>query len=861
MEERFNPKEVDNKWQSIWDDKNYFIAEKDSEKEKYYILEMFPYPSGKIHMGHVRNYTLGDVVARFKRAQNFNVLHPMGWDAFGLPAENAAKENNTSPDAWTYSNIEEMKRQLKLMGLSIDWSKEIATCNKSYYQHQQQLFSDLYKKNLVYKKESLVNWDPTEQSVLANEQVIDGKGWRSGSAIERKTLSQWFFKITDFAEDLLNELKNLPRWPDKVKAMQANWIGKSTGCEINLDMVDEKFQPINDKLNIYTTRPDTIFGATFCAISPGHPLALELAKSDTQVEKFIKKHQSINFTEESLAKAEKEGLQVKYHIKHPLIKEKFLPLYIANFILMDYGSGAIYGCPAHDQRDLDFANRYNIEIIPVICPGNLVDTNFQITNEAYVGDGKIINSEFLNNLSISEAHNAVIDILEKKKIGFKKINFRLRDWGISRQRYWGCPIPIIYREDGEVIALGGKDLPIELPKDIDLNAPGNPLENHPTWKYTTCPHTGMKAIRETDTLDTFVDSAWYFLRFCSAKNTNEPFSKTDIDYWMPVDQYVGGVEHAILHLLYSRFFTKALNKINKVSFTEPFDGLFTQGMVCHETYKTETNDWVFPNDVIEKDGLYRHLKTDEKIIRGPVESMSKSKKNVIDPENIIKEYGADTARWFMLSDSPPERDINWSLSGINGAWRFTQKFWRVVRDCKSIFDVNINVKPKKFNTDTVNFRKKIHKSLKLITDSINNFQMNVAVAKIHELTSEISNFSSENDDSKWAKREALNILIRVTEPMMPHITEECWSLLGNSESIIESPWPKFEKSLLVSDEVIIVIQINGKKRGEITLPNDTSENDVYNESIKLDNIKKFIQPDTILKKKIYISNKILNIVI
>ena len=558
---------------------------------------------------------------------------------------------------------------------------------------------------------------------------------------------------------------------------------------------------------------------------------------------------------------EKEGLKIKYHIKHPLIKEKFIPLYIANFILMDYGSGAIYGCPAHDQRDLDFANKYNIEIIPVICPEALDKQSFKITNEAYVGEGKIINSDYLNNLSIPEAQTKVIDILEKKKIGIKKINFRLRDWGISRQRYWGCPIPIIYREDGEVIALTGENLPIELPKNVNLYAQGNPLENHPTWKYTTCPRTGMKAIRETDTLDTFVDSAWYFLRFCSAKNDSEPFDKTDIDYWMPVDQYVGGVEHAILHLLYSRFFTKALNNIEKVNFTEPFDGLFTQGMVCHETYKTETNDWVFPDDVIEQDGLFKHIKTKESIFKGPVESMSKSKKNVIDPENIIKEYGADTARWFMLSDSPPERDINWSLSGINGAWKFTQKFWRVVRDCKNIFDINVNIKPENFSQKTVSFRKKIHQNLKLITDSIDNFQMNVAVAKIHELTSDISGFSAHNDDSKWAKKEALNILTRVTEPMMPHIAEECWSLMGNSASIIEAAWPKFEESLLINDEVIIIIQVNGKKRGEIKLPNGSNENKVFNESMKLVNIKKFISQDVTIKKKVYIPNKILNIVI
>ena len=861
MEDRFNPKQIDAKWQQIWDEKNYFTAKVNQEKEKYYILEMFPYPSGKIHMGHVRNYTLGDVVARFKRAQNYNVLHPMGWDAFGLPAENAARENNTSPAEWTYQNIREMKRQLKLMGLSIDWSKEIATCDSSYYKHQQQFFTDLYKKGLIYKKKSQVNWDPIEQTDLANEQVIDGKGWRSGAEIHRKNLSQWFFKITDFADELLQGLKDLNRWPVKVKTMQENWIGKSIGCEINLSMVDEKFNPVDEKLNIYTTRPDTIFGATFCAISPGHPLANQVSKSNVRIEDFIRKHQSKNFTEESLAKADKEGLKINYYVQHPLIEGKFLPVYIANFILMDYGSGAIYGCPAHDQRDLDFAIKYYIDIIPVICPTDIDEQDFKITNLAYLGEGKIFNSDYLNDLSISEAQNKVISILQKKEIGLKKTNFRLRDWGISRQRYWGCPIPIIYREDGEVISLSNEHLPIELPKDIDLSKPGNPLDNHPTWKHTTCPFTGLKAIRETDTLDTFVDSAWYFLRFCYANNKNEAFNSEEINYWMPVDHYVGGVEHAILHLLYSRFFTKALKQEKKVNFTEPFDGLFTQGMVCHETYKSEIGSWVFPEEVIEKDNNFIHVKTGEKIIRGPIESMSKSKKNVIDPENIIKEYGADTARWFMLSDSPPERDINWSLSGINGAWRFTQKFWRVVHSCSEVFGIDTTTKPNDFDSTTKDFRKNIHQNLKLITESINEFQMNVAVAKIHELTSEINNFKVQNDDSKWAKKEALNILIRVTEPMMPHIAEECWNLIGNNESINETEWPKYEDALLINDQIKIIIQVNGKKRGELELTNSIDEEYVFNESMKLDNVKKIITPNSKIKKKVYIPNKVFNIVI
>ena len=860
MEERFNPKIADKKWQNIWDTNNYFLSKVDHNKEKYYILEMFPYPSGKIHMGHVRNYTLGDVVARFKRAQGFNVLHPMGWDAFGLPAENAAIQNKTSPSDWTYKNIEEMKRQLKLIGLSIDWTKEIATCSKTYFKHQQKLFKDFFDNKLVYKKESQVNWDPVEQTVLANEQVIDGKGWRSGVEIKRKKLSQWFFKITDFGNELLDGLAQLPKWPEKVKLMQENWIGKSIGCEINLELVDLKFQSIKEHLKIYTTRPDTIFGATFCAISTEHPLALEISKDNNDVKNFIKKYESKNITEETLAKTEKEGIKIDYFIKHPLIKDKFLPVYIANFVLMEYGSGAIYGCPAHDQRDLDFANKYSIEVIPVLMPRNDKE-KYSITDEAYTGDGTLINSDYLDGLNIKDAQALVIEKLESLKIGSKKTNFRLRDWGISRQRYWGCPIPIIYREDGEIICLSQEHLPIELPEDIDLSSPGNPLENHPTWKYTKCPLTGMNAIRETDTLDTFVDSAWYFLRFCSAENNNEAFNENDINYWMPVDQYVGGVEHAILHLLYSRFFTRALNKTEQIKFKEPFSGLFTQGMVCHETYKSKSGEWIYPNDLYEKDKKYFLKASDEEIIRGPIESMSKSKKNVVDPENIIDEYGADTARLFMLSDSPPERDINWSLSGINGAWKFTQKFWRTVSNCENIFNVNIQNKPDQFDQISISFRKKIHKYLKLITNSIENFQMNVAVAKIHEMNNELTSFIPDNESQKWAKKEALNILLRIAEPMMPHLAEECWKQIGNSKSIIEVPWPLYDEALITEDEALIIIQINGKKKAEIHVATNMDEKHVYTAALNLKNIQNIITSETTIKKKIFIPNKILNIVI
>ena len=861
MEERFNPKIIDQKWQNIWDKKKYFLSKIDRNKEKYYVLEMFPYPSGKIHMGHVRNYTLGDVVARFKRARNFNVMHPMGWDAFGLPAENAAIQNKISPSDWTYKNIEEMKRQLKLIGLSIDWSRELATCNKVYFTHQQKLFKDLFEKQLVYKKESQVNWDPIEQTVLANEQVIDGKGWRSGAEIERKNLSQWFFKITDFADELLDGLQDLDKWPEKVKLMQENWIGKSTGCELKLELYDGKMNSINEKLDIYTTRPDTIFGATFCALSPGHPFSVVDSERNSDLKKFIKEHETKNLTEENLAKAEKKGIKLDYYVKHPFINNKYLPVYVANFVLMEYGSGAIYGCPAHDQRDLDFALKYDLEVLPVIIPNNENVSNFKIINEAYTGDGKLINSEFLNNLSIKDAQKIIVDKLESKHIGKRKINFRLRDWGVSRQRYWGCPIPIIYREDGEIICLSEEHLPIELPDDIDLSQSGNPLENHPTWKFTKCPVTGMNAIRETDTLDTFVDSAWYFLRFCSSKNTEQPFSNEDIDYWMPVDQYIGGVEHAILHLLYSRFFTRALNISNNIKLKEPFSGLFTQGMVCHETFKLKNGEWIFPDEVSEKDGKYYYLKTNEEVLKGPVESMSKSKKNVVDPESIINNYGADTARLFMLSDSPPERDINWSLSGINGAWKFTQKFWRTVSNCSNIFIVDLNKKPEFFSEKSNEYRKKIHKLLKSITDSIENFQMNVTVAKIHELTNEVAIFLPSSDSDRWCQKEALTILIKVSEPIMPHLAEECWQQIGNAESIIEAKWPEVQKDFLTDVECVIIIQINGKKRADIKMPINSTEEIVFGKAVSLTNIKKIIGEEKLIKKKIFVLNKILNIVI
>jgi leucyl-tRNA synthetase len=854
MSEKYNSKVIEKKWQSHWSDQKLFESKIIEGKKKYYILEMFPYPSGKIHMGHVRNYTLGDVIARYKRAQGFNVMHPMGWDAFGLPAENAAIENQTSPKTWTYENIDTMKSQLKQMGLSIDWSREVATCDKLYYQNQQKLFLKFYRKNLIYKKESLVNWDPAENTVLANEQVIDGKGWRSGAEVEQKKLSQWFFKITDYADNLLNALEKMSGWPDKVKTMQRNWIGKSFGCEIEFEVSAELKEFNGEKLKIFTTRPDTIFGATFFALSPFHPFVDDLIKTSKSLDKQVSEMRSQKISEESIARNEKVGIQTELFIKHPFIENKLLPVYIANFILMDYGSGAIYGCPAHDQRDLDFANKYSLEVIQVINPSD--NSKFDKEN-AYTGNGKLMNSQFLNGLSIEDAKKEIVERVEKLNLGKKTTNYRLRDWGVSRQRYWGCPIPIMYREDGKVVEVPENELPLKLPDDIDLSIPGNPLDNHPTWKHTKCPETGMKAIRETDTLDTFVDSAWYFLRFCSPLESKEPFNIDEVNYWMPVDQYVGGVEHAILHLLYSRFFTKALD-IEGID--EPFKSLFTQGMVCHNTFQNESKAWVYPNDVEKKNSNYFQISTGEQVVMGEIESMSKSKKNVIDPESIIDTYGADSARWFMLSDSPPEKDINWTDSGIHGAWKICQKIWTIVKKNQQFIEKKAEGNVPNYEGKDLVFMKTIHQNLHAITQSIEKFQMNVSIARVFEIVNAISKFEINDEKGGIAVKEALLILIRVIEPMVPHLAEECWSLIGKGSSIANEPWPKVDAKYLENKEVTIVIQINGKRRGEVVVSKDASEIEVKKEMQNIKNINDALSEKNILKS-IYVPNKILNIVV
>jgi leucyl-tRNA synthetase len=838
--DNYNPFLIEKKWQSFFEKEKIFITKKNKNK-KFYCLEMFPYPSGNIHMGHVRNYTLGDVIANYKRLNGYNVLHPMGWDAFGLPAENAAIQNNLHPKDWTLKNISTMKSQLKRLGLSIDWDKEISTCDENYYKHQQILFSFFFKKKIAYKKESYVNWDPIDNTVLANEQVIDGKGWRSGAIIEKKKLSQWFLNITKYSNELLNLLENLKGWPEKVKLMQKNWIGRSEGCEIDFT-TDCK----DSKIKIFTTRPDTIFGASFIAVAPDHPIT-EYFKNDKEFKKFKDLALKNLGTESSLSTNEKLGYKTPFSALHPFLNKK-LPIYVANFILMDYGSGAIFGCPAHDQRDLEFAKKYNLEIIPVVSTEKSKIIN--IKKEAYTEDGYAVNSDFLNGYSTKDAKKNIIQKLIEKKIGNSKIIYRLKDWGVSRQRYWGCPIPIIYREDGKIILVPEKDLPITLPKDINFSQPGNPLENHPTWKYTKCPETGMKAIRETDTLDTFVDSSWYFLRFCCTKEEAKPFNIEEVNYWMPVDQYIGGVEHAILHLLYSRFFTLALKDEYKFKFTEPFENLFTQGMVCHPTFKTKAGKWVFPKDVIEKNNSFLS-KNNEEIIKGDSQAMSKSKKNIIDPDDIIQIYGADAVRWFILSDSPPDRDIQWSDNGIQGAFKYIQKIWRTYEKLK------IYKKEKEENNNTLIRNSNI--LIKEITNCIEKFHINVAVAKLYVF---LNNINEEIEKQSLNKEDIVNVYKKyliIISAFIPYIANECWEKITGKQDVTLQEWPKIDESSLLRENFDIVIQINGKKRAIINATNNENEENILSKSLAIKNIQ-VILDKKIIAKKIFIKNKLLNIV-
>jgi leucyl-tRNA synthetase len=841
--DRYNFKIIEEKWQKFWDLNKTFSSKADKNKKKFYCLEMFPYPSGKIHMGHVRNYTIGDVLARFKTLQGYNVLHPMGWDSFGMPAENAARQNNLDPKSWTESNIETMRAQLKKLGLSIDWNKEISTCSPDYYKHQQQFFLELYDKGLVYRKESYVNWDPVDKTVLANEQVIDGKGWRSGAIVERKKLNQWFFKITKFSKELLENLNTLNNWPNKVKVMQENWIGKSYGCEIKFKIESNK--EINE-IECYTTRPDTLFGMSFLAISVDHPIA-KFYENDPAFIKFKKESSKTGTTEESIAAAEKHGFKTDLLAINPLDESIKVPVYFANFVLMDYGLGAVFGCPAHDQRDLDFAKKYNLKVTTVVRPEK--DKDFSVEEKAFTESGYLFNSKFLDNLKVpDESINKTIDYLEVNKLGQRKTNYRLKDWGISRQRYWGCPIPIAYDEDNKPVKIPKKMLPVQLPKINQLSSTGNPLDEMLEWKNITI--NGKKCTRETDTLDTFVDSSWYFLRFCSPQNDNYGFDLDDVKYWMPVDQYIGGVEHAILHLLYSRFFMKALShEDNKFDIEEPFNGLFTQGMVCHETYKDKNNNWVSPDELIFKNGKKFLKETNDPVKVGPSESMSKSKKNTIDPEKIIKNYGADSVRLFILSDSPPEKDVQWSDEGMNSSYKFIQKLW--VLNQKIINEIEAN-HPSNSNND---LEKITNKFIKDVTHNIENFSYNKIVANFHEVYSAINKIILKKIGKKQLIENYKKILI-VINPVIPHFSNECMEMIGIKEEIL---WPKVEEKFLIEDSVKFIVQFNGKTRKIIVLKKDTTEDLLLNK-IKEDNKLNEYLINKNIQKKIFIPNKLINII-
>jgi len=972
--DRYNAAEAEARWQKIWDERGIFATRNEDVRNKYYVLEMFPYPSGRIHMGHVRNYTMGDVVARVKRAMGFDVLHPMGWDAFGMPAENAAMERKVHPKTWTYQNIDAMKKQLKSMGLSLDWSREIATCDPAYYKHQQKMFLDFYGAGLVEREKRKVNWDPVDQTVLANEQVIDGRGWRSGAIVEQREMNQWVFKITKYSQELLAALDGLDRWPEKVRLMQKNWIGRSEGLKIKFRL-DPASAPLNEKeIEVFTTRPDTLFGAKFIALAPDHAVALAAATKNPALAQFIEECRHRGTAQAEIDTAEKLGFDTGTKAVHPFDESWQLPVYVANFILMEYGTGAIFGCPAHDQRDLDFVNKYGLGNTPVVCPPGQDPKTFVITDTAYDGDGRMINSRFLDGMTVAQAKEEVASRLEKEIWGYelqlplgteekeataekpatlvtpattdalgkpipppldrgwefdsnsyqwglgsghwianhrffdrfvigqkeqfeerkmlrltqpvpvaqREINYRLRDWGISRQRYWGCPIPIIYCDKcPEPIPVPEKDLPVTLPDDVSFDRPGNPLDHHPTWKNVACPQCGGPARRETDTMDTFVDSSWYFERFTDPWIKTAPTDVPMVNKWMPVDQYIGGIEHAILHLLYSRFFTRAMKETGHVGLDEPFAGLFTQGMVVHETYRTTSGEWAAPAEVkIESDGDARRaslIATGEAVAIGAIEKMSKSKRNTIDPDEIIATYGADVARWFMLSDSPPERDVEWTERGVQGAWRFAQRLWRLAGEAGEIAQSAPAERPAAFGPAALKLRKATHRALAAVTADIEKLHFNVCVAHIYEfantLNAVIGDMGSEDGaesgaetgaistpDFRWAMREAVNVLVQLFAPMMPHLAEECWASLGQATLVAQAAWPTLEPDLLIENTITLPVQINGKKRADVTVPRDAKPADIEAAVLALDAVKRVLDGKP-PKKVIVVPGRIVNVVV
>ena len=873
--ERYNPRKVEPEWQKKWNEDNVFVTDNADPRDTYYVLEMFPYPSGRIHIGHVRNYAMGDVVARYKRARGYNVLHPMGWDAFGMPAENAAMQNKVHPKDWTYDNIATMRNQLKSMGLSLDWTREFATCDVEYYQRQQHLFLDMLEKGLVYRKQSKVNWDPVDMTVLANEQVIEGRGWRSGALVEQRELTQWFFKITDYAQDLLDALDTLDHWPEKVRLMQKNWIGRSEGMMVRWDIADGDGKAgDHEELTVYTTRPDTMFGASFMAIAADHPLAKEAARHDEKVAAFCEETRRAGTSLAALETAEKKGIDTGIRVRHPFDENWELPVYVANFVLMDYGTGAIFGCPSGDQRDLDFARKYDLPVTAVVMPKDGDAATFEIGDEAYTDDGVMINSRFLDGMSTTEAFEAVATRLESDVVrgaarGERKVNFRLRDWGISRQRYWGCPIPVIHCDDCGVVPVPKSDLPVQLPDDIDFEKPGNPLDRHDAWRQVPCPCCGKAARRETDTMDTFVDSSWYYTRF-TAPHEDAPTDPAIADRWLPVDQYIGGIEHAILHLLYSRFFTRAMKATGHVSHDEPFKGLFTQGMVVHETYRLggagQNGRWVSPTEITveETDGARKAVLTEtgEEVAIGSIEKMSKSKKNVIDPDDILATYGADTARFFVLSDSPPDRDVVWTEAGVQGTFRFVQRIWRLISEAAPALAAVEPTAGK--DGKALEISRAAHKTLKAVAADLDGLAFNKAIARIYELVNVLAQPLSEVDKAddalKGALKQASLFLTHCFAPMMPHLAEECWQALGAEGMIAMAEWPEHDEALTADNEVMLPVQINGKKRAELTVARDADQNSIKEAVMALEAVTRALDGKE-PKKIIVVPQRIVNVVV
>ncbi len=850
---RYNFRETETKWQRIWRERRLFEAAAAPGRPKYYVLEMFPYPSGKLHVGHVRNYTMGDLVARHRRAQGFNVLHPMGWDAFGLPAENAAIAENTHPAVWTDHNITTMRSQLQRMGFAYDWSREIATCHPEYYRHEQKMFLDFLAADLAYRKESWVNWDPVENTVLANEQVIDGRGWRSGAIVEKRLLSQWFLRITAFTEELLDAIRGLERWPERVRLMQENWIGRSEGARVFFAIAGQ-----DERIEVFTTRPDTLFGASFLAVSPNHPLAQRLGERDPDLAAFIAECNRLGTSEAVIEAAEKRGHATGLQAVHPLDASRRVPVYVANFVLMEYGTGAIFGCPAHDQRDLEFARKYRLPVIPVVLPPGEDPGRFAIGDTAYVEDGTLFNSAFLDGLPVAEAKRAVGERLEQLGRGERTIAYRLRDWGVSRQRYWGCPIPVIHCPACGIVPVPEGELPVELPMDVNFEVPGNPLDHHPTWKHVACPRCGGPAERETDTLDTFFDSSWYFLRFCSA-HAPVAFTREAASYWMPVDQYIGGIEHAVLHLLYSRFFTRALKQCGYLDFDEPFAGLFTQGMVCHQTYRSAGGEWLFPEEV-EIDAAGRLVDRDgQPVIVGRTEKMSKSKKNVVGLDAIVDTYGADTARLYLLSDSPPERDLEWTETGIEGIWRYVNRLWRMVSEPPVNLPTVGRQIPPYLPEEVAAVRRITHQTIAGVTDDLDKFRFNRAVARIRELTNALQDMPATSPAGEHVLREGLETLARLIGPMMPHLAEEMWQELGHTTMLADEPWPTPDPGYLRDDSVTIAVQVNGKLRGTLEFPRDTESRDIESAALQLPQVARWLA-GRVPRKVIVVPNRIVSIV-